>query len=40
MAAIISRTEISNDEPSPTDGFEISETFGIKSKKETKYEDY
>jgi hypothetical protein len=36
MAAIISRTEIINDEPSPTDGFEMAEAFGMKSKKKTK----
>jgi hypothetical protein len=40
MAAVISRTEISNDELSPTDGFEMAEAFGIKSKKKTKDEDY
>jgi hypothetical protein len=40
MAAIISRTEIINDELSPTDGFEMAEAFGIKSKKKTKDEDY
>jgi hypothetical protein len=40
MAAIISRTEIINDELSPLDGFEMAEAFGIKSKKKTKYEDY
>jgi hypothetical protein len=39
MAAIISRTEIINDELSPTDGFEMAEAFGIKSKKKTKDED-
>jgi hypothetical protein len=33
MAAIISRTEIIHDELSPTDGFEMAEAFGIKSKK-------
>jgi hypothetical protein len=31
MAAMISRTEIMNDEISPTDGFEMAESFGIKS---------
>jgi hypothetical protein len=31
MAAIISRTEIINDELSPTDGFEMAEAFCIKS---------
>jgi hypothetical protein len=36
MAAIISRTEIMNDELYPTDGFEMAEAFGIKSKKKTK----
>jgi hypothetical protein len=40
MAAIISRTDIINDELSPTDGFEMAEAFGIKSKKKTKDEDY
>jgi hypothetical protein len=40
MAAIISRKEISNDELSPTDGFEMTEAFGIKFKKKTKDEDY
>jgi hypothetical protein len=40
MAAISSRTEIINDELSPTDGFEMAEAFGIKSKKKTKDEDY
>jgi hypothetical protein len=29
MAAIISRTEIINDELSPTDGFEMTEAFGL-----------
>jgi hypothetical protein len=36
MAAIISRTEIMNDELSPTDGFGMAEAFCIKSKKKTK----
>jgi hypothetical protein len=40
MAAIISRTEIIDDELSPTDGFEMAEAFDIKSKKKTKDEDY
>jgi hypothetical protein len=40
MAAIILRTENINDELSPTDGFEMAEAFGIKSKKKTKDEDY
>jgi hypothetical protein len=40
MAAIISRTEMINDKLSPTDGFEMAEAFGIKSKKKTKNEDY
>jgi hypothetical protein len=39
MAAIISRTEIINNKLSPTDGFEMDEAFGIKSKKKTKDED-
>jgi hypothetical protein len=36
MAAIISRTEIMNDELSPTDSFEMAEAFAIKSKKKPK----
>jgi hypothetical protein len=40
MAAIISKTELINDELTPTDGFEIAEAFGMKSKKKTKDEDY
>jgi hypothetical protein len=40
MAAIISRTEIINDELSPTDGFEMDEAFGTKYKKKTKDEYY
>jgi hypothetical protein len=40
MAATISRTDIINDELSPTYGFEMAEAFGIKSKKKTKNEDY
>jgi hypothetical protein len=40
MAAIISRTEIINDELSPTDDFAMAEAFGIKSKKKTKDEEY
>jgi hypothetical protein len=36
MTTMISRTEIINDELSPTDGFEMAEAFGIKSKKKTK----
>jgi hypothetical protein len=40
MAAIISRTEIIHDELSPTDGFEMAEAFGIKSKNKTKDEEY
>jgi hypothetical protein len=39
MAAIISRTEIINDELSPTYGFEMAEAFGITSKKKTKTKD-
>jgi hypothetical protein len=39
MTAIISRTETINDELSPTDGFEMAESFGMKSKKKTKEED-
>jgi hypothetical protein len=40
MASIISRTEIINDELSPTDGFEMAEAFCIKCKNKTKDEDY
>jgi hypothetical protein len=40
VAAIISRTEIINDDLSPTYGFEMDEAFGLKSKKKTKDEDY
>jgi hypothetical protein len=40
MAAITSRTEIINDKLYPTDGFEMAEALGIKSKKKTKDEDY
>jgi hypothetical protein len=40
MAAIISRTKIIKDKLSPTDGFEMAESFGIKSKKKTKDEDH
>jgi hypothetical protein len=40
MVAIISRTEIINDELSPTYGFEMAEAFGIESKKKIKDEDY
>jgi hypothetical protein len=40
MAAIISRTKIINDKLSPSDGFEMAESFGIKSKKKTKDEDH
>jgi hypothetical protein len=40
MADIISRTEIINDELSPTDGFEMAEAFGIEYKNKTKDEDY
>jgi hypothetical protein len=39
MAAIISRTEIINDELSPTDGLEMAEAFVKRSKKKTKDED-
>jgi hypothetical protein len=39
MAAIITITEIINDELSPTDGFEMAEAFGIKSKKKTNDEE-
>jgi hypothetical protein len=39
MAAIISITEIMNDEISPIDGFEMAEGLGIKSKKKTKDEE-
>jgi hypothetical protein len=40
LAAIISRTNIINDKLYPSDGFEMDESFGIKSKKKTKDEDY
>jgi hypothetical protein len=40
MAAIVSRSEILNEKLSVKDGFEIAESFGIKTKKITKYEDY
>jgi hypothetical protein len=33
MAAIISRTKIMNNKLSPSDDFEMAESFGIKSKK-------
>jgi hypothetical protein len=36
MAAIVSRKEIINDELSPTDGFEMAEAFGLRSKKKRK----
>jgi hypothetical protein len=39
MVAIILRTKIINDKLSPSDGFEMAEFFGIKSKKKTKDED-
>jgi hypothetical protein len=40
MAAIISRSEILDDKLSATDALEMAESFGIKSKKEPKDEDY
>jgi hypothetical protein len=40
MAAIISRTELINDELSPIHGFEMAEAFGIKSKNKIKDEEY
>jgi hypothetical protein len=40
MVAIISRTEMINDELSPTDGFEIAEAFSMKSKKKPEDKDY
>jgi hypothetical protein len=40
MAAIISRTKIINDKLSPSDGFEMAESFGIKYKKKTKDEHH
>jgi hypothetical protein len=40
MAAIISRTKTIKDEISPSDGFEMSESFGMKTKKKTKDEDH
>jgi hypothetical protein len=36
MVAIISGTKFINDELSPSDGFEMAESFGMKSKKKTK----
>jgi hypothetical protein len=39
MAAIITRTKTINDKLSPSDGFERAESFGIKTKEKTKYED-
>jgi hypothetical protein len=36
MAAIISRTEIINDELSRIDDFEMADAFGIKSKRKPK----
>jgi hypothetical protein len=33
MVAIMSRTKIIKDELSPSDGFEMAESFGMKSKK-------
>jgi hypothetical protein len=40
MEAIISRTKIIKDELSPSDGFEMTESFGMKTKKKTKDEDH
>jgi hypothetical protein len=40
MEAIISRTKNINDKLSPSDGFEMAESFGNKSKKKTKDEDH
>jgi hypothetical protein len=40
MAAVNSRSEILDDKLSSTYGFEMAESFGIKSKKKTKDEDY
>jgi hypothetical protein len=40
MVAIISRTKIMHDKLSASDGFEMAESFGIKSKKKTKDEDH
>jgi hypothetical protein len=40
MVAIISRTKTINDKLSPSDGFEMAESFGMKSKKKTKDEDH
>jgi hypothetical protein len=40
MAIIISRSEILNDKLSVTDGFEMAESYGIKTKKKTKDGDY
>jgi hypothetical protein len=40
MAALISRSEILDDKLSATDGFEMAESFGIKSKNKTKDQDF
>jgi hypothetical protein len=39
MAAIISRSELLNDKLYATDGFDMAESFGIKTKNKTKDED-
>jgi hypothetical protein len=39
LASILSISEILNDKLS-TDGFEMAESFGIKTKEKTKYEEY
>jgi hypothetical protein len=40
MAAIILRTKIIKGELSPSDGFEVAASFGMKTKKKTKNEDH
>jgi hypothetical protein len=40
MSAIISRSEMLDDKLSSTYGFEMAESFGIKTKKKTKDKDY
>jgi hypothetical protein len=40
MVDIVARTEIIKDESSPSDGFEMAESFGMKTKKKTKDEDH
>jgi hypothetical protein len=40
MASIISRSEMIDGKLSVTDGFEMAESFGIKTKNKTKDKDY